>query len=97
MTKIVIRRVAVPGKLTKAHSLEIDRLERACFSRNTDTPRRACYWWFAYDTRDYAVPIAFAGLQPFADRNSGYLCLAAVADTYRGHGLQLRLIRIRDA
>ena len=53
------------------------------------------HWWIAY-TED-GKPIAFAGLvRSITWTDTGYLCRAGVMDGYTGHGLQKRLIRVRQ-
>jgi GNAT superfamily N-acetyltransferase len=52
-------------------------------------------WWLAYHD---GMPMAFGGMErskKFAD--VGYLCRSGVLPGYRGQGLQLRLIRAREA
>lgn len=52
-------------------------------------------WWIAY-MGDTAV--GFAGLLPSQVRpNTGYLCRSGVLKEHRGHGLQRRMIRLREA
>lgn len=54
-----------------------------------------CYWWLAYHRR---TPVAFAGLVPSRlYPNAGYLKRAGVLPEHRGHGLQLRFFRAREA
>lgn len=53
------------------------------------------FWWLAFRGRE---PVGYAGLHPSRRFcNVGYLCAAGVAPTARGHGLQRRLIRVREA
>lgn len=52
-------------------------------------------WWVAYDHSK--TPVAFAGLWPsLSTPGAGYLCRAGVLPAGRGHGLQRRLIRVRE-
>jgi GNAT superfamily N-acetyltransferase len=52
------------------------------------------WWWLAY-ADDLAV--AFAGFQASArEPTLGYLCRSGVVKPHRGHGLQLRLIKVRE-
>lgn len=52
------------------------------------------YWWLAYFLDE---PVAFAGLVPSASwENVGYLKRAGVLPEHRGHGLQRRLMRVRE-
>jgi len=51
-------------------------------------------WWIAYAGKS---PVAYAGLQPSSrEFNTGYLCRAGVMPEGRGHGLQRRLIKVRE-
>jgi len=53
------------------------------------------HWWIAY-TED-GKPVGFAGLVRSARwTDTGYLCRAGVMDGYTGHGLQRRLIQVRQ-
>lgn len=53
------------------------------------------FWWIAYSNRE---PAAFAALaEAYATPNLGYLKRAGVLPEHRGKGLQLRLIRVREA
>ena len=64
-------------------------------SDNIYKPDRG-HWWIAY-TED-GKPVAFAGLvRSIKWTDTGYLCRAGVMDGYTGHGLQKRLIRVRQA
>jgi GNAT superfamily N-acetyltransferase len=52
-------------------------------------------WWLTYLDRE---PVAFAGLSASSQMScAGYLCRAGVAPGHRGQGLQLRLLRVREA
>src|SRR4051794_9152571 len=52
-------------------------------------------WWIASDAMKN--PVAFAGLWPsLSTPGAGYLCRAGVLPAGRGHGVQRRLIRIRE-
>lgn len=54
----------------------------------------AGHWWIAYDGQ---LPIGFAGLLPSVKwSDAGYLCRAGVVRSHRGHGIQKRLIRVRE-
>lgn len=53
-------------------------------------------WWIAYINKGLTA-VAFAGLN--ASRswvNTGYLCRSGVLPAFRGHGLQRRLILVRE-
>jgi GNAT superfamily N-acetyltransferase len=53
------------------------------------------FWWIAYGPRGEAA--GFAGMSPSeAVSNAGYMSRAGVLKEHRGHGLQLRLIRVRE-
>lgn len=52
------------------------------------------YWWIAYDD---GHPVAFAGLVHSSRYyDVGYLCRSGVLPMYRGHGLQKKLVRVRE-
>lgn len=54
-----------------------------------------CYWWLAYLDGE---PVGFSGMVPSRlYRNAGYLKRAGVVPEHRGHGLQLRFFRAREA
>jgi GNAT superfamily N-acetyltransferase len=53
------------------------------------------YWWIAYHGSE---PVAFAGLEAsHSVADAGYLCRSGVLPEHRGHGLQVRLLRVREA
>lgn len=53
------------------------------------------YWWLAYLEKDVA---GFCGLTPALNTPAtGYLNRAAVLMGHRGHGLQRRMVRVREA
>jgi GNAT superfamily N-acetyltransferase len=78
---------------------ELHALHALCFV-DKDCPRLKPdetdngFWWLVFDD---AKPVAFAGLLP-GKRNIGYGYLARVGvhPKYRGHGIQRRLIRVRE-
>lgn len=52
------------------------------------------WWWLAWD---YEMPVAFAGFKKaFRTERAAYLCRCGVNASYRGQGLQRRLIRVRE-
>jgi GNAT superfamily N-acetyltransferase len=67
-----------------------------------DLPRG--YWWLVYDKEAWSTfsltatsPIAFCGLtHALATPGTGYLKRAGVLKAYRGHGLQRKLITVRE-
>lgn len=55
------------------------------------------FWWLCYFTEDN-TPVAFAGLEPsHRYLQTGYLCRSGVLEGHRGKGLQVRLLRAREA
>lgn len=78
---------------------ELHALHALCFTDDV-APRlkldetEGGFWWLVFDD---AKPIAFGGIVP-GKRNPGfgYLARAGVHPKYRGHGLQRRLIRVRE-
>jgi GNAT superfamily N-acetyltransferase len=65
-----------------------------------DLPRG--YWWLVYCTsypveHDPRGPVGFCGLtHALATPGTGYLKRAGVLKAYRGHGLQRKLITVRE-
>ena len=54
------------------------------------------HWWVAY--AEDGKPVGFAGLvRSTRWSDTGYFCRAGVLDSFTGHGLQKRLIRVRLA
>lgn len=52
------------------------------------------FWWLAYRGNE---PVAFAGMVPSKQYdNVGYFKRAGVDPAHRGHGLQIRLMRVRE-
>jgi GNAT superfamily N-acetyltransferase len=56
------------------------------------------YWWLLFDKDDPERPAGFCGLtQSSYSQNFGYLKRSGVLEAHRGRGLQLRMIRVREA
>jgi GNAT superfamily N-acetyltransferase len=73
---------------------ELSALQRKCLPYDTPYDTKTGYWWIVYETLNH--PCAFAGLvRSLRWTNVGYLCRAGVASSFRGQGLQKRLIRAR--
>lgn len=53
------------------------------------------YWWLVYHG-DESEPVAFAGMVSFEPFNVGYLKRCYVLPDHVGHGLQLRLMFVRE-
>lgn len=76
-------------------------LNKACFTCGEYIPKfTRGWWWIAYNNFD---PVAFCGLtkdpayHPIKGaQDVGYLVRSGVRKDHRGHGLQLRLIRVRE-
>lgn len=71
-------------------------LHRATFENCAPLADFDCGWWWVVLQGDTAV--AFAGLRESYrfPADCGYLWRAAVTPQHRGHGLQRRLIRVRE-
>lgn len=53
------------------------------------------FWWLG--TRPDGGAVCFAGMEPsLSFAFAGYMCRAGVLRSYRGRGLQMRLIRARE-
>lgn len=87
---ISIRRVDGKDK-DAAHDLY--SLQEACLPSDTPADVSRGYWWIAYDDDE---PVAFGGMYRSVNWDDGvYLVRSGVAESYRGMGLQKRLIRVR--
>lgn len=63
------------------------------FPEITDHELEIGHWWLAYYQGE---PVAFAGMVPSTKyHNVGYFKRAGVDPAHRGHGLQIRLMRVR--
>ena len=77
----------------KTHSEDIYHLQAECFPTDTPCLADVGYWWLAYDDDK---PVAFGLLSPSRRwKNCGFLARAGVLKSYRGQGLQKRLIKGR--
>lgn len=74
---------------------ELLEMQRACLPQSpAKDPEDAPYWWGVFFG---GVLVGFAALRPaVTTKNAGYLCRAGVLPSHRGHGLQRRLIRVRE-
>lgn len=73
-------------------------MDECCFIKGLDAALElsplSC-WWIVYD--DAGKPVGYAGVCPSHQwQGYGYLCRAGVMPTARGHGLQKRLLRVRE-
>src|SRR5262249_30247852 len=73
----------------------LDELHSICFAKGTPKPDYTKgYWWLAYKRFE---PVGFGGLYKYRYGNSaGYLVRSGVRKDHRGHGLQTRLIKVRE-
>lgn len=56
------------------------------------------HWWFAFPLEGSKEPVAFGGIkQARLWQDAGYLNRSGVMLEHRGHGLQRRLLRAREA
>lgn len=56
------------------------------------------HWWLAFAIDEGRELAGFCGLTPtYADASLGYLKRAGVRRDHRGHGLQRRFVRVREA
>lgn len=63
---------------------------------DVDTERG--HWWLAYAIDEGRDIAGFCGLTPsYGDEKLGYLKRAGVRRPHRGHGLQRRFVRVREA
>lgn len=72
----------------------IHELQRETLPLDVPIQTEFGHWWLVFHD---GKPVAFAGLDPYTQTpNVGYLCRAGVLPAHRGHGLQRRLIRVRE-
>jgi RimJ/RimL family protein N-acetyltransferase len=72
-------------------------LDQLCFPSDHRPVLENSVWWVVWCDRE---PVAYAGLrlcQYTENRGLGFLSRAGVVAKHRGHGLQKRLIRAREA
>lgn len=76
---------------------ELTEMHVKAFGKDTPLPDfNVGYWWIvsAFDGEE----AGFCGLRPsYTVPNAGYLIRAAVLEAHRGHGLQKKMVRIREA
>lgn len=95
-TDIRYRIRAVDGE-DEFHASELRDLHELTFGKTAPQiePRKGGDWWLVYRGEE---AVGFAGLkQSFGDAEGGYLYRSGVLPEHRGRGLQLRLIRAREA
>lgn len=69
-------------------------MDKACLCEELIKPELIDEWWIAF-LGD--VPVAYAGLHPSSYwKSTGFLARAGVTAAHRGHGLQRRLIWVRE-
>jgi len=73
----------------------LDLLHDLCFMDASLRPKYDYgFWWLAYCGNE---PVGFAGITPSTiGPGVGYLKRAGVLPAHRGHGLQRRLLRVRE-
>lgn len=72
----------------------IPLMHKQVFKGNDVYPLGDAEWWIVWDGN--LKSIGFAGLRLSPLEGIGYLCRAGVLPCARGHGLQKRLIRVRE-
>jgi GNAT superfamily N-acetyltransferase len=78
-----------------ADTIHFFNRQTAEFPPLTEAELDGGYWWLAYLDKE---PVAFAGMVPSSKwHNVGYFKRAGVDPKHRGHGLQIRLMRVRLA
>lgn len=79
---------------TEHDSPHLRSLHLQCFPTDEEPGWSGAHWWIGYDG---TTPAAFCGIQKsFSAPGYGYLVRAGVVSTYRGLGLQRRMIRLRE-
>lgn len=70
-------------------------LQKKCLPSDVPYDTTSGHWWIAYTETD--IPVGFAGLTRSKNwYDCGYLCRAGVLEAYTGHGLQRKLIAVRE-
>jgi GNAT superfamily N-acetyltransferase len=87
--------VRVNNKDPKIVSL-LTYLQKKCLPADDICSLDSGYWWIVYG--DNNIPVGFAGMvRSHSWSDCGYLCRAGILETYRGNGLQKKLINARIA
>lgn len=90
--KFIIRKVDIRDPAIQSLLLFLQR--KILPSDSPYKPDRG-HWWVAY--AECGKPVAFAGLvRSIQWSDTGYLCRAGVMYGFTGHGLQKRLIKVRQ-
>jgi GNAT superfamily N-acetyltransferase len=90
-TLMKIKRVDIRQLKTQT---DLSVLQKKCLPYDTPYDTHLGFWWITYDSLNH--PCAFAGLvHSVRWVDCGYLCRAGVLPSYRGQGLQKKLIRVR--
>ena len=77
--------------------LAVLALDEECFPHDDRVSVENSIWWLVYRGK---TVVGYAGLRLCKaehNRGVGFLCRVGVVRKHRGHGLQKRLIRVRDA
>lgn len=83
-----IRREGIPAAVLA--------LDEICFPHDFRITTEDACWWVVWSG---TVPVGYAGMRPCKEsfnRGIGFLNRAGVVPAHRGHGLQKRLIRVRE-
>jgi GNAT superfamily N-acetyltransferase len=88
-----VRVTAVNGTKPEIAAM-LQYLQLSCLPLDVPMDTSEGWWWIVFDGE---LPVAFAGLtRSQAAPESGYLCRAGVLPSYRGRGLQSRLLKARE-
>ena len=82
---------------TKAVGMDklLRKMQRECLQGSPVADPKLGHWWLVYDND---TPIAFASMVPsFRWDKTGYLNRSGVIESYRGKGLQKKLIKVRES
>jgi GNAT superfamily N-acetyltransferase len=85
-------RIEDSGRESIRHTLNV--MDEHCFPAD-DLCSKEGYWWISYQAGE---PSGFAGMRILPlEPDTAYLCRAGVLESYRGLGIQRKLIRVRVA
>lgn len=83
-----IRRDALPAAVLQ--------MDEVCFPADYRVKLQDSLWWTVWANKE---PVAYAGLRVCIAKynvGAGFLCRVGVMPDHRGHGLQKRLLRVRE-
>lgn len=90
---IRMKLVGKPGDIKDEHLSSLKELDRELFPNSPPNKFNECYSFLAYDTD---CVVGFCCLTPYPVNGTGFLSRVGVRKSYRGNGLQKKMIKIRE-